>query len=125
MLSQFVLVNLFFLQEEGSFPSGLAALFSFATINNMNALCIVLQSRSLFPADFRWTDPHTWPWMIWVWVAFILLGWIAPLWRWFQRDRANSWPSAIGSIESIGKPEPRKFLGLVLSRNSSEEVLEL
>ena len=70
-------------------------------------------------------DPHTWPWMIWVWAGFVLLGWLVPLWRWFRRDRVKSWHSAIGAIESIGESEPRRFFGLVLTRDSSGEILEL
>jgi hypothetical protein len=91
----------------------------------MPILYVSLQSRSPFPPDFRWTDPHTWPWMIWVWAGFIILGWLAPLWRWFQRDRVTSWLSAIGVVESIREPEPRTFLGMALSQNSSQGVLEI
>jgi hypothetical protein len=45
---------------------------------------------TLAAAPFRWADPATWPWVVWVWLA-ILLAWCAkPLWRWFQRQRARS-----------------------------------
>jgi hypothetical protein len=49
----------------------------------------------------RWADPSTWPWMVYVWLAYILAGWAAPLWRWLQRRRASGWPVANGRIESI------------------------
>ena len=91
----------------------------------MNTLCALMQSRSPFPLDFHWNDPHTWPWMVWVWAGFVVLGWLTPLWKWLQRDRVKSWPSAIGAMESIGEPQPRKFLGLTLSNSSSEKILEL
>jgi hypothetical protein len=83
------------------------------------------QSRSVFPTDFRWTDPLTWPWVVWVWAGFLVLGWIPPLWKWFRRDRVKSWPAASGFVESIGEPEPRKFLGLTISQTSSQGILEI
>jgi hypothetical protein len=86
---------------------------------------VSFQSRSVFPHGFRWTDPHTWPWIVWVWAGFLLLGWIAPLWKWFQRDRVKSWPAASGYVESIGEPEPRKFLGLTIPQTSSQGILEI
>jgi Protein of unknown function (DUF3592) len=48
----------------------------------------------------RWIDPATWPWMFYVWIAFILIGWVVPVWRWFRRKRASAWPIADGRIES-------------------------
>lgn len=54
----------------------------------------------------RWTDPATWPWVVWVWFALILFGWIASLWRWLQRKRALGWPIADGRIESVGVRKP-------------------
>jgi len=79
----------------------------------------------LFPHDFRWTDPHTWPGFVWVWAGFLVLGWIVPLWKWFRRDRAKSWPSASGFVESIGEPEQRRFLGLTMPQNSSQGIIEI
>jgi len=55
---------------------------------------------------FRWTDPATWPWMVYVWVAFILIGWMVPLWRWLQRRRASGWPITDGRIESVDVDKP-------------------
>jgi hypothetical protein len=82
-------------------------------------------SRSMFPPDFRWTDPYTWPWVVWVWACSLLLGWIAPLWKWLQRDRLKSWPTANGFVESIGEPEPRKFPGFTILPGSSHRSLEI
>jgi hypothetical protein len=31
----------------------------------------------------------------------LALGWVKPLWRWIQRNRASSWPAATGQIESV------------------------
>jgi len=48
---------------------------------------------------FRWTDPSTWPWIVYVWLALILVGWLKPAWRWMHRQRTSSWPTASGQIE--------------------------
>jgi len=39
--------------------------------------------------------------MVYVWLAFILAGWMVPLWRWLQRRRASGWPVAEERIESV------------------------
>jgi hypothetical protein len=57
-------------------------------------------------APFRWTDPATWPWMFYVWIAFILIGWVVPVWRWIRRKQASSWPIADGRIESTQVTKP-------------------
>ena len=57
-------------------------------------------------APFRWIDPKTWPWMFYVWAAFVVAGWSVPVWRWLQRRRASSWPSADGRIESVEVTKP-------------------
>src|SRR5215470_17708337 len=83
------------------------------------------QSPSVFPHDFRWTEPHTWPWIVWVWAGFLLLGWVAPIWKWLQRDRVKSWPATSGFVECIGEPEPRKFLGWTIPQSSSNGIFEI
>jgi hypothetical protein len=55
---------------------------------------------------FRWTDPASWRWMIWLWLAMMLAGWSIPAWRWLQRRRAASWPIADGRIESVDLSKP-------------------
>jgi hypothetical protein len=60
----------------------------------------------LAAAPFRWTDPATWPWMFYVWLAFILAGWMVPLWRWFRTKRAAGWLTADGRIESVEINKP-------------------
>lgn len=57
-------------------------------------------------APLQWTDPSTWPWMIWVWIAFLAAGWTPGLWRWFQRNRASGWPIADARIESVEVVKP-------------------
>jgi hypothetical protein len=57
-------------------------------------------------APFRWTDPTTWPWMFYVWLAFILAGWMVPVWRWLRRKRAAGWPVVEGRIESVDVNKP-------------------
>src|SRR5271165_2708360 len=57
-------------------------------------------------SPIRWTDPATWPWMVYLWLAFILAGWLIPVWRWFQRKRAAGWPISEGRIESVEVNKP-------------------
>lgn len=45
-------------------------------------------------------DPSTWPWMFDVWLALVLLTFASPIWRWFLRQRAETWPSTQGRIGS-------------------------
>jgi hypothetical protein len=61
----------------------------------------------LIDAPLRWTDPTTWPWMVYVWLAFLLLGWAKPSWNWLRRKRATSWLVAEGRIESVEITKPR------------------
>ncbi len=53
----------------------------------------------LAAAPFRWADPATWPWVVWAWLAMLLFGCAKPLWRWFQRQRTQGWPTVQGRIE--------------------------
>jgi hypothetical protein len=57
-------------------------------------------------SPIRWADPTTWPWVVYVWLAFILAGWSVPAWRWLQRKRAAGWPVADGRIESVAVSKP-------------------
>src|ERR1700736_4147657 len=79
----------------------------------------------LLDTPFRWTDPKTWPWMFYVWLAFVVIGWLKPLWRWLQREQAKSWPSTSAHIDSAQIAEPKRFLGLTLQsgRNRSYEAV--
>ena len=55
----------------------------------------------LAAAPFRCTDPATWPWMFYVWLAFLLVGWMVPVERGFRHKRAAGWPIADGRIVPI------------------------
>jgi len=68
---------------------------------------------------FRWSDPHTWPWFLYVWISFLLVGWLKPLWKWLQREQAKSWPTTTGQIDSAYIAEPKRFLGLTLQSSRS------
>jgi hypothetical protein len=57
-------------------------------------------------APFRWTDPASWPWIIYVWLALLAGGWLLSSWRWLQRRRAAGWPIADGRIESTEVTKP-------------------
>jgi hypothetical protein len=57
--------------------------------------------------QFRWgTDPTTWPWIIYLWVALLVGGWLLSSWRWLKRRRAAGWPIADGRIELAGVTKP-------------------
>jgi hypothetical protein len=59
---------------------------------------------------FRWTDPTTWPWFVYVWLAMLLAGWAKPIWRWLERRQASSWPTAQGRVESVSVKPKKQFL---------------
>ena len=65
--------------------------------------------------SFRWTQPATWPWVVWVWLAFLLVGAIKPTWQKIKTRLVNSWPSVTGKIERVDVNEPKGFLGLKTS----------
>lgn len=44
--------------------------------------------------------------MVYVWLAFLLAGWMVPAWRWLRRKRAAGWPVADGRIESVEVSKP-------------------
>jgi len=44
--------------------------------------------------------------MFYVWAAFILAGWLVPVWRWLRRKRAAGWPVAEGRVESVEVNKP-------------------
>lgn len=74
---------------------------------------------TLLDAPFRWAEPRTWPWIFYVWFAFILAGWMKPLWLWLRREQAKSWPTASARIDSATAAEPKRFLGLTLKADRS------
>src|SRR5580693_6771511 len=57
-------------------------------------------------APFRWTDPTTWPWIIYLRLAVLVGGWLLRWWRWLKRRRAAGWPIADGRIESTEVTKP-------------------
>jgi hypothetical protein len=68
-----------------------------------------------------WTDPSSWPLFFKVWMAFILVGWLLPLFRWLQREQQKSWPATNGRIDSAHTGEPKRFLGLTLPTSNNEK----
>jgi hypothetical protein len=70
-------------------------------------------------SPFRWADPRTWPWMVYVWLALFAAGWLKPLWRWLQRNRAKNWPTTTGQIESVSVGESKRFFLSLTQRGSS------
>jgi hypothetical protein len=64
--------------------------------------------------------------MVYVWLAFLAAGQLKPLWRWTQRNRAESWPIASGQIESLTLTESkRSFVSSTPRGNSPKFVVEI
>ena len=72
------------------------------------------------------SDPHTWPWIFYVWLAFAVAGSVRSLWRRWRNQSAKSWLPAIrhngvnscrcgrSSIFSIGPPLRTSLHGIKL-----------
>lgn len=54
-------------------------------------------------------------------MAFILVSWLLPVFRWLQRERQKGWPATSGRIDSAHIGEPKRFLGLVLPASNNEK----
>lgn len=72
-----------------------------------------------------WTDPSTWPLIVYVWIALLVGGWAKHFYDSRQRKKSASWPTVAGRIEAAEIPPQRTFLGLTLaprgrSRSSAE-----
>ena len=66
----------------------------------------------LHTTPFRLTEPATWPWFWYLFLAVALINWLWPAWRRYWRRRAMGWPSAIGRVESAEvKPLTRSRFG--------------
>jgi Protein of unknown function (DUF3592) len=63
-------------------------------------------AQMITTAPIRWTDPTTWPWIIYLWLALLVGGWLLTSWRWLKRRRAAGWPIADGRIESTEITKP-------------------
>jgi hypothetical protein len=64
--------------------------------------------------------------MVWVWLAFMVAGWVKPAWRRVQKSRAAGWPVGEGRIESVDVSQPKQ-LGIFTSpkSRSSRQVAEI
>lgn len=76
----------------------------------------------VFDQPFRWTQPSSWPWVIWVWLAFLAAGWASSLWKRRRARRSSAWPIAQAHIESAEIDE-RKVLGVRLGRNRKDSIV--
>jgi hypothetical protein len=75
---------------------------------------------------FRWSDPRTWPLVVYVWLGLFAASWLKSVWRWIQRNRADSWPITAGQIESVSISETkRRFISSTPRGNSPKFVVEL
>jgi len=59
-------------------------------------------------ALIRRADPPPWPWLVLGWLVILLARCAKPLWRWFKRQRAQSWPTVQGRIESVEVKGPAR-----------------
>ena len=57
----------------------------------------------------KWTDPRSWPWFVWVWLAFLLASPMVRLWRRLRKERISNWSVATGQIESAEVSQPKSF----------------
>jgi hypothetical protein len=71
----------------------------------------------------HWTDPSSWPWIVYLWLPIFLFGWLKPLWRWIQRRRAASWPTTTGEIQSVSVDEAKRFFISTTPRGKSQEYV--
>src|SRR5690242_16894397 len=70
---------------------------------------------------FRWTDPHTWPFMVWIWAAFVAGGWAISLWKWRRRRIEGERPSTAGRVEvAYVDDNETKVLGLTLGKKQNQ-----
>lgn len=60
-------------------------------------------------APFRWSDPSTWTWPVWLWVALVLAPGVRWLWRWFERHQAQSWRTVTGRIDLVSVRRKNRF----------------
>jgi hypothetical protein len=72
---------------------------------------------------FRWTDPRSWPWFVFVWLAFTAAGFAKPLWRRLKRNKAQGWSLAPGRIESVDARQPKVLFFFAPSKDSSANHL--
>ena len=49
---------------------------------------------------FTWTNPRTWPWIVYVWFVFSLAALLKPAWAWYRRRRSDRWTRTEGRVES-------------------------
>jgi hypothetical protein len=63
--------------------------------------------------------------MFYVWLGLIAAGWLKPLWRWIQGNRARSWPLTTGQIVSATVDESKPFFVSTPRRGSTVYVAEL
>lgn len=63
----------------------------------------------------KWTDPRSWPFPVYIWLAFAAFGIGSAAWNRYKISRANGWPTAQARIESVDVEHP-KTLGLVDTR---------
>jgi hypothetical protein len=57
-------------------------------------------------APFQWTDPRTWPWFIYAWIALLIGSWLVNSWRWLWRRAAAGWPTTDGRVEATEVTRP-------------------
>ena len=70
----------------------------------------------LAPRPFSWDHPDTWPWFIFLWLAWVVIilasQWRKPIQRWILRTRAVDWPTVQGQVELAFTVRPDKPFSL-------------
>jgi hypothetical protein len=101
------------------YASSVTLTYSLKRSSRLNCFCI--SCLALLVVPIQWNDPRTWPWFLYIWLAFFLAGWLLPIWRWLQREQQKSWPTASGRIDSAHIGEPKRILGLTLPAQSNDK----
>ena len=67
----------------------------------------------------KWSDPTTWPWFAYVWVAVVLTGAVKYAARWLQARQVANWPAAEGRVE-FAEVSPAKEGFFTLDRRGTQ-----
>jgi hypothetical protein len=83
-----------------------------------------IYNASMFPGQpIHWNAPATWPWIVYVWIAFLLLGYAKPIWKWIQQQRAKAWLTALGEIQSVSVTEKKSLFNTRGPMGNSPEYM--
>lgn len=56
----------------------------------------------------HWNDPGTWPWIFWLILLGVLVGWMQSAWPWLRNQLAQNWPETQGKIDTASVEAKKK-----------------